>query len=403
MILPFTFASIPHITFGGGSIKEIGDISKKYGDSLLFITGGGSLKRSGKFDEITKALGDNKIKFSHISVSGEPSPRLVDETVAEFGDKSIDAVLAVGGGSVVDFGKAVSAMLIVGKEEGLSVTEFLEGIGDRAHDGRKVPFIAVPTTSGTGSEATKNAVLSQIGEEGFKKSIRHDNFVPDAAVIDPELTVSCPPDVTAACGMDALTQLLESYFSAKASPMTDALALSGIEAVGRGLVTASLKSPGDLDARGNMSYGALISGITLANAGLGLVHGAASYIGGFFDIPHGVVCANLMGPAMRETLEALKTDMAVDEEKRRRALFKFAKAGALLEGKNFCKVDETDRFSGLLVERIHQWVEELKIAPFGKYGMTEGDVEKIAALADNKNNPVSIPKDVIAKIIRERL
>jgi alcohol dehydrogenase class IV len=294
-------------------------------------------------------------------------------------------------------------MLIVGKRDGISVTEFLEGIGDRTHGGEKVPFIAVPTTSGTGSEATKNAVLSQIGEEGFKKSIRHDNFVPDAAVIDPELTVSCPPDVTAACGMDALTQLLESYFSTKASPMTDALALSGIEAVAKGLITASLKSPGDIDARGNMSYGAFISGVTLANAGLGLVHGVASFVGGFFDIPHGVVCANLMGPAMRETLDALKNDPTLDEEKRLKAIEKFALAGALLDGVDIRKVDETDRFSELLVERIHEWVEELKIAPFGEYGMTESDVEKIAGLADNKNNPVSIPKDVVAKIIRERL
>lgn len=410
MVLPFTFAQIPYIHFRKGSIQKIGDISAKFGGSVLLITGGGSLKRAGKLDEIVKALGEKKIEYAHVSISGEPSPGLVDETVAGFKDRRIDAVIAVGGGSVMDFGKAVSAMLILGRREGVSVTEFLEGIGNKTHGGEKLPFIAVPTTSGTGSEATKNAVLSEIGEAGFKKSIRHDNFVPDVAVIDPELTLSCPPDVTAACGMDALTQLLESYFSTKASPMTDALAMSGIEAVGKSLVTAVIESPGDLDAREGMAYGALISGITLANAGLGLVHGVASFVGGFFDIPHGVVCANLMGPAMRETLDALNQggkDGAVDEKERRGVLRKFAKAGAALDRKNIskenAKENEIDYFSRLLVDRIYELVDLLKIPRFGEYGMTEGDVEKIASIAENKNNPVPLPKDVVANIIRERL
>jgi alcohol dehydrogenase class IV len=403
MVLPFSFAPIPHIHFGRGSIQKIGDISAKFGGRVLLITGGGSLKRSGKLDEIAKALAENKIEFVQTSVRGEPSPGLVDETVVEFKKRGIDAVLAVGGGSVVDFGKAVSAMMIPGARDGVSVTEFLEGVGNKTHGGEKLPFIAVPTTSGTGSEATKNAVLSEVGEAGFKKSIRHDNFVPDVAVIDPELTLSCPPDVTAACGMDALTQLLESYFSTKASPMTDALAMSGIEAVGKGLVTAVVESPGDLDAREGMAYGALLSGITLANAGLGLVHGVASFVGGFFDIPHGVVCANLMGPAMRETLDALKNDGAADEEERRRALKKFAVAGAALNLKDISKENEIGHFPRLLVDRICELVDMLEIPRFGKYGITEVDVEKITTVAENKNNPVTLPKDVIANIIRERL
>ena len=367
------------------------------------ITGGGSLRRTGKWDEIKKTLDESKIEHTHISVGGEPSPGLVDETVLEFKDKQIDAVLAVGGGSVMDFGKAVSAMLTLGKREGISVSEFLEGIGGRTHDGSKVPFIAVPTTSGTGSEATKNAVLSNIGENGFKKSIRHDNFVPNAAVIDPELTLSCPPGITAACGMDALTQLLESYFSTKASLMTDALAMSGIEAVGKSLILASLESPDDIDAREGMAYGALISGITLANAGLGLVHGIASFIGGFFDIPHGVVCANIMGPAMRETLEGLKRGKINSDEEKSRALWKFAKAGALLDGKDISESREIDYFSELLIDRIYEWIDILKIPRLNKYGMTEVDIEKIALSAENKNNPVSISREVITKIIRERL
>ena len=193
-------------------------------------------------------------------------------------DRGIDVVLSTGGGSVIDAGKAVSAMLRV---EG-SVAEYLEDVGTRKHPGTKVPFVAVPTTAGTGCEATRNAVLSRVGPDGFKKSLRHDNFLPDAAVVDPVLTLSCPPDITAACGLDALTQLLESFVSTKASVLTDVLALSGLEHIGNSLVPACTNSGQDIDMRANLSYAALMSGITLTSAGLGTVHGFASSIGGLF-------------------------------------------------------------------------------------------------------------------------
>jgi alcohol dehydrogenase class IV len=399
MIAPFTFASPSRITFGAGSIRNIGKLCVRYGDSVILVTGGGSLERSGKLGEIERALADSSVSFRSLSVHGEPSPELVDEAVRQNGDRRVEAVLAVGGGSVMDFGKAVSAMLPIGGMSGVSVVDFLEGVGTRAHDGTKVPFIAVPTTAGTGSEATKNAVLSRVGRDGFKKSIRHDNFVPDVAVIDPELSVSCPADVTAACGMDALSQLLESYFSTKANPMTDALALSGIAAVGGALVAATRESPGDLDARARMAYGALISGITLANAGLGLVHGMASVIGGAYDISHGVVCANLMGPAMRRTLDALKKGAAGAEA----VLKKFAAAGALLDGRDGLEGHDTDYFSTLLIEKLNEWTELLSVPRFGTFGMREEDIAELARRSDNKNNPAQISTEGMVEIIRERL
>jgi alcohol dehydrogenase len=402
MILPFTFASIPHVIFGAGSIKKIGEISARFGDSALLITGGASLARAGKLDTITASLSAGGVRYAVLPVSGEPSPELVDAAVAEFGNKRIDAVVAVGGGSVMDFGKAVSAMLIVGKRDGVSVTEFLEGVGTRTHDGTKVPFIAAPTTSGTGSEATKNAVLSRIGPGGFKRSIRHDNFVPNAAVLDPELMLSCPVEVTAACGMDALTQLVESYFSTKANPMTDALAESGIRAVGAGLIAAA-RSPEDLAARERMAYGALLSGMTLANAGLGLVHGIASVLGGSFDIPHGAACANVMGPAMKRTLAALKEGAAGDAEKASCALRKFAAAGALLAGKEFPPEGDTDCYAGLFVDTIYEWTELLDIPRLGRYGVTPADIERLASVSENKNNPAHISREGIEQILRERL
>jgi alcohol dehydrogenase class IV len=403
MILPFTFASLPHIFFGAGSVRKVGALAARFGGSVLLITGGDSLARSGKLDEITRSLGESSISFARLSVRGEPSPTLVDEAVRQFRDRRIDAVLAVGGGSVMDFGKAVSAMLLVGKTGDVSVAEFLEGIGTRVHDGSKTPFIAVPTTSGSGSEATKNAVLSQIGKDGFKKSIRHDNFVPNVAVIDPELSFSCPAAVTAACGMDALSQLLESYFSTKANPMTDALALSGIGAVGRSLIAASTTSPDDLDVRTEMAYGSLISGITLANAGLGLVHGMASVIGGLYDIPHGIVCANFMGPAMKKTREALREGAAGDDGRASDALGKFARAGAVLDGRNAAPENDTDYFSGLLIEKIYAWTELLDVRRLGTYGVTADDIERLASESDNKNNPAPISREGIEEILRERL
>ena len=173
------------------------------------------------------------------------------------------------------------------------IINYLEGV-ELNPPGSTVSFIAVPTTAGTGSEATKNAVISSIGESGFKKSLRHDNFIPDIAVIDPQLMLSCPETLTAACGLDAIAQLLESYVSSKSNPITDALAFDALTKAIPAFEVAVKDGHKNLEARASMAYGALISGITLANAGLGIVHGFASPIGGFFDIPHGVVCGTLL-------------------------------------------------------------------------------------------------------------
>jgi len=329
-------------------------------------------------------------------VNGEPTPELVDSIVAEFRGRGVDAVCAVGGGSVVDAGKAVSAML---PQDG-SVFEYLEGVGSGTpHDGRKVPFIAVPTTAGTGSEATKNAVLSRIGEGGFKKSIRHDNFVPDVAVIDPELMLSCPRSVTASTGMDALTQLLESFVSTKANPMTDALAESGLRYAAEDLVSACSNGAGDITVRAGMAYAALLSGVTLANAGLGVVHGLASSIGGMFDIPHGVVCGSLVGAASEVTIERLNTD----PEKYMAAKVKYAMAGAVLDGIEYHPGLDIDSLCRSLVERLNGLTEELDLPRLGEYGMTASDIDAVLDLTGAKNNPGDLGREDIRKIIMRRL
>ena len=186
MIHPFVFSGMPRIVFGSGEFRRVPRIVKEMGDHVLVVTGVSSLERSGKWDELEDGLEKETIRCSRATLQGEPSPDFVDDTVSQLRDRGIQVVLAVGGGGVVDAGKAISAML----SQDASVCEFLEGIGNRIYNGEKLPFIAVPTTSGTGSEATKNAVLSRVGPQGFKKSIRHDRFVPDVALIDPELMLS---------------------------------------------------------------------------------------------------------------------------------------------------------------------------------------------------------------------
>ena len=395
MIQNFNFASIPHIIFGAGKLNEIYQIIPKFGNNILFVIGGSSFKRSGKWNEISNEMQKNSIKYSLVSVDNEPSPTLIDEIAANYRGKNIDLVIGIGGGSVTDAAKAISAM--IPKED--SVKNYLEGIGIKTHDGEKIPYIAVPTTSGTGSEATKNAVISEVGPEGFKKSLRHDNLIPNIAIIDPELMISCPPSITAACGMDAFTQLLEAYVSTNSSPMTDALSYSGMKFMSKNMISACSNGASDVKVRAAMAYGSLMSGITLANAGLGIVHGLASPIGGFFDIPHGVVCGTLLAEATRINIKNLKVMGATGKE----GLKKHADIGALLSGNNLVGEGEIDKYCSILTQMLDKWTEELKIDKLGKYGLTSDDIEKIIKNASLKNNPVNLTKEDIKKIILNRL
>lgn len=388
----FEFTRTPKLIFGIGKFNLVTEIIRHYGSTVLIITGSNSLQDSGKADRLNQALDNFRVKFYYESITGEPSPQIVDSIVKKYQRSSIDVVLAIGGGSAVDAGKAISAML--GKKE--SVVDYLEEIGHKDHDGSKVPFIAVPTTAGTGSEATKNAVLSEVGPQGFKKSLRHDNFIPDIALVDPELTVSCPTEVTAACGMDAFTQLLESYVSTKATPLTDALAYSGIEAVRDNLLPIVSSGSHNLQMRAAMSYASLLSGITLANAGLGIVHGLASPIGGFYNIPHGVVCGTLIGIATQINIERLM----VDKKENSLQLKKYANIGRLLSGDG-CKTIE--QCCTALVKKIEEWTEKLNLPKLANFGITPASVEKIVADTSNKNNPVKLNKNDIRRIILHRL
>ena len=394
MIKSFNFSRIPKIIFGPGKLKQLFQIIPKFGNKVLIVTGSHSLRHSGIWVKIESMSKEYGITLSHLAVSGEPSPEVVDDAVKEFQHQNLDLIVGIGGGSVIDAGKAISAVM----KKNDSVKNYLEGVGNKVHDGEKLPFIAIPTTSGTGSEATKNAVISEVGPKGFKKSLRHDNLIPNIAIIDPELMLSCPSSITAACGLDAFTQLLESYVSTASSPLTDALALDGMKQVKDALIPAASSSALDINIRSKMAYGALISGITLANAGLGVVHGFASSIGGEFKIPHGIVCGTLLVEATRINIEKLKEN----GKKGILGLKKFAKIGEILADKPHSP-NEMLRNTEYLLQILEDWTNKLKINRLSNFGITEQDVDHLAEITSQKNNPVILEKKNLIKILKNRL
>ncbi|MDF1560820.1 MAG: iron-containing alcohol dehydrogenase [Bacteroidales bacterium] len=378
------------IYFGSGKISELPGIVSYYGKSVLLVTGARSFMDSRRAGRLFDLFGSNGITFQHVTVRSEPSPQTVDDTVLKFAGREINAVVSIGGGSVIDAGKAISAML--GKTG--SVTEYLEVVGNKEHPGTKVPFIAVPTTSGTGSEATKNAVISKVGRDGFKRSLRHDNFVPDAAIVDHELTLECPPEITAAAGMDCFTQLTEAYLSTKANEYTDALALEGIMAIKRSLVR-SYTHGDDITARSDMSFAALTSGICLANAGLGAVHGLAGTIGALFDIPHGVVCGTLMADANDLNVRELRKGKNGEA-----ALRKYATLGRLFSD---TAVKSDNYYIDFFLDYLRAVTFFLDLPKLSRFGLNEEDLPVICSQSDVKNNPAELSAGILSEILARRL
>lgn len=390
MVKSFHFTGLPAIYFGKGNISGLPDIVRTFGNSIILLTGSQSFCNSLFAGNLFQRFKEKGITHHRLIVSGEPSPQIIDDAVKRFNKENIKLVVSIGGGSVIDAGKALSAMMY-SKE---TIKDFLEGVGTKEHPGSKLPFIAVPTTAGTGSEATKNAVLSETGRNGFKRSLRHEKFVPDIAVVDPELTLNCPREITAASGMDCFTQLIEAYLSDKSGEYTDALAEKGLMAIKTSLVK-SYTNGGDVEARTGMSFAALTSGICLANAGLGVVHGFASSIGGMHVIPHGVICGTLMA----------KSNEIIVRELRRKATNPAALKKYALLGRLFLdKPDETDDYyiDGF-ISYLNALTEELQLPGLKKYGLKEENLEMICAKTEIKNNPVILPPEDLLEIVSDRL
>src|SRR5665647_402115 len=390
MVKPFQFSRLPKIIFRNGIITELASIAYQYGNKIILVTGKDSFLNSIHSEHLFQSLRKRGIDWDILSFPGEPSPEIIDKAVKRFSSDVINLVVGIGGGSVLDSGKAVSAMMYRSE----SVVEFLEGVGNKKHPGTKLPYIAIPTTSGTGSEATKNAVISQIGKNGFKRSLRHDNFVPDIALVDPELTLNCPTDITAASGMDCFTQLTEAYLSDKSNEYTDALAIEGLKAIKTSLLRSYLDGK-DIDARSGMSFAALTSGICLANAGLGVVHGFASSIGGMYNIPHGIICGTLMAASNEVNIRELR-----EKATNPAALIKYALLGKLfLEEKGKSDSFYIDGF----IQYLYILANDLHLTNFKKYGLEEKDIELISAKTEIKNNPVKLAVEDLSEIMLKRL
>lgn len=392
----WSVARLPEIRFGAGRIAEIPQAVAQFGRNALLVTGGRFFTATPHWEQLQQALHAHGIVWQTARIDQEPSPELVDAVVTAYRDANIDVVVGIGGGSVLDAAKAIAGLLITGN----SVMDHLEGVGcGIAYAGPAVPFIAVPTTAGTGSEATKNAVLSVQGEDGFKKSFRHDALVARVAIVDPDLLQTCPKDLIAANGMDAFTQLLESYVSNNASPFTDALALSGLKAFHDGFWAAWAAShPRQAHGYSRVAFASLVSGITLAQAGLGSVHGLASPLGAYFPIPHGVVCGTLVAEATAVNIRALRS-----RESRSPALKKYAKVGRMLTG----TAHTDDRAAcDALIDLLCSWCERLKLPLLSKFGMGEQHVGKVVANSRGgsmRTNPLVLTDDELAQLLRARL
>jgi alcohol dehydrogenase class IV len=384
----FTITGLPKLIFGAGKINELPNFVNKYGENILLITGGRSLKKSGTLDIVERLL--SKCKVYKAVVCDEPSPKIVDSIVKENTNNSINCVCAIGGGSVLDAGKAVSAMLE--EDNFITVKDYLEGVGTKEPNGNKIPFIAVPTTSGTGSEATKNAVISQVGNDGFKKSLRHDNYIPNIAIIDPELILKCPPSVTAASGLDALSQLMESYISNNANSFTDSLAKDAIIRMLKAIVPVCCEEPENIEYRSDIAYGAFISGITLAHAGLGTVHGIAGVIGGYKNIPHGLACGLLLPYWLDETVSLMQEN----ESKYESFLLKIE----LLSKELFPAENESEKLIENLVQCIFKMSDVLQLPRLRTFDVTKEELELFAKEGGNKNNPIALTFEQKLKILR---
>ena len=391
MVDAFNFARLPVIHFGAGSFLKAHSLIKGYGNRILLVTGGRSFSRSKWSSQLIAGLDASGTEYEIASFSGEPTTAIVDEIAAKFRSSPPDAVMAVGGGSVLDAGKAISAMIAVTG----ATWDYMEGNPDmKPHPGSRLPYIAVPTTAGTGSEATKNAVLSTTGETALKRSLRHDNFVPDIALVDPQLALGCPPDVTAAGGLDAITQLLEAFVSTQASAMTDALAFSGLER-GLGSIRRVFEDGSDIEGRTGMAYAALISGIVLANAGLGAVHGFASVLGGYYVIPHGVICGTLLGAVTRANVSKLRASGSGSEY-----LKKYAAAGRLISARDGMN---DDYYLRSLTDSIDKLIDDLALPRLGEFGVKPGDIHSLAGETGIKNNPANLDRQELEQILLSRL
>lgn len=382
----FEFATATRIVFGAGSLREVAPAARQWGSRTLLVTGRNPRRATALLDHLESA----GVSVSSLPVEGEPTVAAIREGVRTARENRSEVVIAMGGGSAIDAGKAIAALLRNGPEP----LDYLEVVGrglPLTHP--SAPFIAIPTTAGTGSEVTRNAVLAS-PEHGVKASLRSPHMLPRLAVVDPELARDLPAPLTASTGLDALTQLLEAWVSVRANPIADGFAVEGLPRVARSLRCA-YRNGGDMEARTGMSLAALLSGLALANAGLGAVHGFAAPVGGMFDAPHGGVCAALLPHVTAINIAALRS-RAPDSEHLRR----YDEAARLLTGNTQASAND-------LAAWLLDLCRDLEIPPLRAHGLGEQHaadlVQKAAATSSMKGNPIMLTAEELHEILARAL
>jgi alcohol dehydrogenase class IV len=381
----FEFATAARIVFGPGRLRDVGTIAAPLGKHALVVHGASA--RTGALVDLLRAQG---VTTTSLRVAGEPTTTLVERGAEHARREGCDLVVALGGGSVIDAGKAVAA-LIANREP---LVEYLEVVGrGRPLAEKSVPMIAIPTTAGTGAEVTRNAVL-MVEEAHVKVSLRSPSMLPSVALIDPELTRSLPQRVTASTGLDALTQCLEPFVSPHATPLTDAVAREGMKRAA-GALRRAFHDGSDMNARTDMSIASLCGGLALANAKLGAVHGFAAPLGGMFPIPHGETCARLLAPVAEANVRALRARAATSP-----ALTRYDEAARILTGSATARAEDA-------VAWLRELVDELQVPRLGAYGVTEADVPRVVEPARRassmQGNPVALTDDELGEILRAAL
>ncbi|MDZ7335044.1 MAG: iron-containing alcohol dehydrogenase [candidate division KSB1 bacterium] len=382
-MIQFDFATANRIIFGNGTSAQIGSIAKEFGQRAMVVTWDLS-------HPLFDRLGREGLELIPFFVSGEPTIELAEEAIERAREKRCELVIGIGGGSVIDTGKVVAAMLSNTGE----LLDYLEVIGrGKQLERRAVPYLAVPTTAGTGAEATRNAVLKS-EQNGVKVSIRSAFMLPACAIVDPELTYSMPPSVTASTGLDALTQLMEAYVTKKANPLTDGLCREGIRRAARSLLRA-FQNGHDAEPRADMSIASLFSGIALANAGLGAVHGFAAPLGGMFPAPHGVICARILPFVMETNIRAL-----VRRQSNSPSLVRYKELAEIITGRPDANAED-----GLTW--IKDLCDQLQIPPLKRFGLAQKDIPKVVQKAKQassmKGNPIELTDEELTEILEKAI
>lgn len=382
----FEFATATRILFGPGVLREAAPLAKRMASSALVVTG----RNVNRAAPLLSSLSATGVSHTTFAVSGEPAITHLEDGVRQLRAEQADLVISIGGGSVIDAGKAIAALATNPGE----VLDYLEVIGKgKALEQPSLPFIAIPTTAGTGAEVTRNAVLAS-PEHRVKASLRSPLLLPKLAVIDPELTLGLPPLLTATTGLDALTQLIEPFVSGRANPLTDGFCREGLVRAARSLRRAC-EQPSTLAAREDMALASLFSGLALANSGLGSVHGFAASIGGIFPAPHGAICAMVLPHAMEMNLRALRQRQPQSD-----ALVRYTEVARLLTGRADAKADDG-------VAWVRSLCADLQVLPLRTYGITQADLavlcEKARQSSSMKGNPLPLMAEELREVLERAL